>query len=95
MPAPFSESYTLRGLSGAQGHVTDAVQQALLDRPDLFRRMEEKWYKRLSTNPGVSERFAWVDIQGADPETLISRLDTLMEWADIIDPSAKTENVHG
>lgn len=95
MPAPFSESYTLRGLSGAQGHITDEVQQALLDRPDLFRRMEEKWYKRFSTNPGVSERFAWVDIQGVDPETLFSRLDALMDWADIIDPSAKTVNVHG
>lgn len=90
MPAPFSESYTLRGLSGAQDHLTDEVQQALIDRPDLFRRMEEKWHKRLPTYPGVSERLAWVDIQGVDPETLFSRLDTLMDWADIIEPSANT-----
>lgn len=94
MPAPFSESYTLRGLSGAQAHTTDDVQQALLGRPDLFRHMEDKSHRRFPTYTGVSERFAWVDIQAVDPEAPFSRLDTLMDWADIIEPSANTVVAH-
>jgi len=90
MPAPFSESYTVRGKSGAQVHITDKVQQALLDRPELFSGKKEKWYKRFPTYPGASEQFAWVDIQHTDPKTLFSRLDTLMDWADIIEPSTNT-----
>ncbi|MEL7390495.1 MAG: hypothetical protein AAFN76_12015 [Pseudomonadota bacterium] len=88
MPKPFSESYTLRGLRGAANHLTEDVQQALLDRPDMFRRMDEKWYHRFSIYPGVSERYVWIDIQEVIPDTLFSRLDILMDWADIIAPTS-------
>ncbi|MGR3512226.1 MAG: hypothetical protein ACU0GG_05635 [Paracoccaceae bacterium] len=90
-PEPFSKSYTLRGLHGATNHLTDDVRDALLARPDMFRRMEEKWYHRFSIYPGVSERFVWIDIQEVVPETLFSRLDALMDWADIIAPMPMEE----
>ena len=90
-PAPFSDHYTLRGQRGARDHITEDVQAALLARPEMMRNPAEKWYRRFSTYPGASERYAWVDVQAAIPETLNSRLDALMDWADMIQPTAKTE----
>lgn len=83
MPSPFCDSYTVRGLEGTRDFLTQEVQNAILEKPHLFRRQEEKWHKRFGTLPGLTEHYAYLNIQALDPHTLENRLDSLMDWAEI------------
>ena len=85
MPKPFSDNYSVRGFPGAQDAISPLVQSSLLKRPDLFYRKNEQWHMRTGTMLGLTERFAFVDIQDLNPHTLENRLNVLIDWVDIVE----------
>lgn len=85
MQSPFADKYSVRGLESTRKFLTQEIQAAILEKPHLFLRSEEKWYRRTGVMPGLTERYAYVNIQDLDPHTLINRLDSLVDWADIVD----------
>ncbi len=85
MPAEFATHYSLRGLHGAAEFMTERRQKALLKKRDIFIREEEAWYRRFGALPGLTERFAYLDIQDLNPVTLRTRLDMLIDWVEIVE----------
>ncbi len=89
MPDDFSEHYTVRGLNGAGAFMTPERQGALLAKRDIFIRDEERWYHRFGCLPGLTERFAYLDIQDPNPVTLLTRFDMLIDWMEIVEMDRK------
>ncbi|MEL6659722.1 MAG: hypothetical protein AAFR36_24890 [Bacteroidota bacterium] len=85
MPSPFTHKYSVRGLKGTRDFLTQEIQEKILKKPHLFLLSKEKWYRRFGVIPGLTERYAYVDIQDLNPITLVNRMDSLMDWADIVD----------
>ncbi|MEY1555924.1 hypothetical protein AB3Y40_09850 [Yoonia sp. R2331] len=90
MPKPFSDTYTVRGLTGAQDAISEKVQSSLLDAPHLFYRKSEKWHMRTGSMLGLTERFAFIEIQDLNLYTLENRLNALMDWVEILDTNRET-----
>ena len=89
MPSPFSGKYTVRGLPSIRDVLTQDIQNAILESPHLLMRPKGKWFRRVGTLPGLSERFASIDTQDFNPHTLSNRLDSLMDWAEFVNPKSQ------
>lgn len=88
-PARFSLSpefdlkHAAFGFGGVADFLTKDRQDALLANPGIFQRKDELWYQRFFVLPGLSEQFAWISFSSVDPHTILNRLDSLMDWAEI------------
>ena len=85
MSPEFDQSYTVRGLAGAKEFVTPTMQKQILAKPDMFQRDAEPWYERYIIPLCLSENFAFIEVPSITPNTLINRLDMLMDWAEIVE----------
>ncbi len=83
--ALFDASYLVRGLSGSQEFLTPERQRAILENPEMFQRSDETWHTRHVVIPCLSETYAYLEFPTVDPDTILNRLEMLMDWADIIE----------
>ncbi len=81
----FDANYFVRGLPGTQDLLTPERQEAILAKPELFRRDDEKWHARFTVVPSLSERHAYLEFPSVDPNTIMNRLDMLMDWVEIVE----------
>lgn len=92
LPPEFEQLYFVRGLAGAEEFMTTVLQQKILTKPDMFRRDSEPWYARFTISLNLSERFAHIEVSNLDPNTLMNRLDMLMDWAEIAQSNIESQS---
>lgn len=88
----FDMKHAAFGFDGVADFMTRDRQDALLANPGIIRREDELWYQRFFVLPVLSEKFAWISFSSVDPHTILNRLDSLMDWAEIAGNTSETRN---
>lgn len=92
LSSEFNEKHVILGTEGTAALMTNQRQAAFLAKPDIVRREDETWYQRRFVVPGTTENYAWINFSSVDPQTLMNRLDALMDWVEIIGPEPRSRN---